>query len=377
MKYFTRDIEDRLISSLTPNKVILLVGPRRTGKTILLEHILDKLTEPYLLFNGEDYDIQQILKKRSVQNYRNILGDRRILIIDEAQKVPDIGNILKLMVDSIDGLKIIVTGSSAFDILNITGEPLTGRKITYMMYPLSEHEFNQFEDFVQMKENMKVRLVYGGYPELLHYPNDIDKKLHLKELVNSYLFKDILTLDEIRNSSKIFDLLRLLAFQVGSLVSYQELANSVGMSSITVEKYLDLLSKVFIIHKVSGYSNNLRKEITKQSKWYFWDNGIRNTLVANLNPVELRNDIGILWENFIISERIKYQSNNNMIVNNFFWRTYDKQEIDWIEERDGNLFAFEFKWSNKKVKIPGAWDKSYPNSSFTVINQDNYREFII
>lgn len=376
MKIIKRNTEDLLISRMKPNKVVLLVGPRRAGKTILLNNILSGFGDDCLFLNGEDFDTINILKKRSVQNYVNIIGSKKILIIDEAQKIPDIGNILKLMVDSIDGLKIIASGSSSFDMMNMAGEPLTGRKYNIYLFPLSENEFSQIENPIQKKENMKQRLVFGSYPELIHFQDNKDRMLHLKELVNSYLLKDILVLDGIRNSSKIFDLLRLLAFQVGSLVSYSELANSTGMSAGTVEKYMDLLTKVFILYKVEGYSRNLRKEISKTSKWYFLDNGIRNTLIANLNPLELRNDIGILWENYIVSERLKHQYSNDMLVNNFFWRTYDRQEIDWIEEREGNLFAYEFKWSPRKLKVPAAWQKAYPDSSFMQIMQDNYYDWV-
>jgi len=376
MKYFVRDIEKLLLKKLQPNKVILLIGPRRTGKTMLLNQIMDKLKEPYIFLNGEDFEVHELLKKRSIQNYRNLLGDNRILIIDEAQKIPDIGNILKLIVDSIPKLKVIVTGSSAFDIMNIAGEPLTGRKFTLKLFPFSENEMSKVENIIQKSDNIKFRLVYGNYPELIHIQSLDEKKEYLKEIVNSYLLKDILSLDGIRNSSKIYNLLRMIAYQVGSLVSYNEIGMQIGMSSITVEKYLDLLSKVFVLHKVEGYSRNLRKEINKNAKWYFLDNGIRNTLVSNLNPIELRNDVGVLWENYIISERLKYQSFKNMLVNNYFWRTYDKQEIDWVEERGGKLYAYEFKWSKNKSKIPAAWKKAYPDSQFKVITKDNYLEWI-
>ena len=377
MDYIKRDIDDQLMGFLRKNKVLLILGPRRVGKTMMLKKFQDSLDVPYIFVNGEDISMIDSLKTRTIQNYKNFMGDRKLLIIDEAQHIPDIGMILKLMVDSIDDIMILATGSSAFDILNKAGEPLTGRKIVKYLYPFSESEFALTEDQFQRKDNLQDRLVLGSYPELSNYSNRNDKIDYLRDLVNSYLLKDILILDGIRNSSKIFNLLRLVAFQVGSLVSYSELASSVGMSSQTVEKYLDLLSKVFILHNVQGFSSNLRKEITKNSKWYFLDNGIRNILAANMNPIGLRDDIGILWENYVISERIKYQLNNNWLGYNFFWRTYDKQEIDWIEQRDGGLYAYEFKWnSNKNVKIPGAWSKQYPDSSFNVINPSNYFDWV-
>lgn len=377
MNYLNRVIEDQILKSLVPNKVIVLIGPRRVGKTILIEQIIEKVEEPYLLLRGEDITVLELLKRRSVQNYVNLLQGKRLLIIDEAQKIPDIGNVLKLMIDHIKGLKIIVTGSSAFDINNYTGEPLTGRKITYNLFALSEQELDQVENLFEKKDNLHKRLIYGNYPELLQIQEDANKEEYLREIISSYLLKDILAFENIRNADKIFDLLRMIAFQIGGEVSMQELGNQLDMSKNTVDKYLDLLSKVYVVHKVNGFSKNLRKEVTKNSRWYFYDNGLRNAIIANLNPIGLRNDIGMLWENYIISERIKYQRYNKMLVNNYFWRTYDQQEIDWVEERGGKLYGYEFKWNTKKyVKTPGAWKKNYENAEFEVIHPDNYLEWI-
>ncbi len=368
-----RRIESQVLKNLTPNKVIVLLGPRRVGKTILIQQILQQVDEPYLLLNGEDVDVRQRLERRSKQNYLNILGKKKLLIIDEAQKIPEVGSILKLMVDEIEGIKILVTGSSAFDINKYTGEPLTGRKKTFNLFALSEEELEQVENPIEKTANLKQRLVYGNYPELLQLPDEEDKQEYLQELVNSYLLKDILAFENIRNSDKILKLLRLIAFQIGSEISYSELSRQLSMSKNTVERYLDLLSKVYVVHSVSAFSRNLRKEISKGRKWYFYDNGLRNILIGNMNPLELRNDIGELWENYIISERLKYQKYNRMLVYNYFWRTYDQQEIDWIEDRGGILHAYEFKWNpRKRAKEPAAWKKSYPDSIFEVINSDNY-----
>lgn len=374
----SRSIETKLIKSLVPNKVIILLGPRRIGKTVLLNRILQKIDEPSLFLNGEDITTHELLNRRSIQNYENLLGGKRLLVIDEAQNIDDIGRILKLMIDGIAGLKIIVTGSSAFDIANVTGEPLTGRKKTFYLYPISEKEYRVIEEPNQYKDNLEKRLIYGNYPELMHLQSKEDRVDYLNEILNSYLLKDILTLDKIRNSSKIFNLLRLIAFQVGSEVSYQELGRQLGMSKNTVERYLDLLSKVFVIHQLSGFSKNLRKEVTKSSKWYFYDNGLRNILIANMNPISLRNDMGQLWENYLISERLKQQTYDGKIVNSYFWRTYDGQEIDLVEETEGKLNGFEIKWgNNKKVKIPPLWKTTYDNATFQAINQENYYEWII
>lgn len=375
MKIVSRNIEDRIINKLKNNKVIVLLGARRVGKTVLLKQLISKISTDYVIFNGEDINVKELFKMQTIQNFRNLLGSKRLLIIDEAQNIENIGQKLKLMVDEIDDLNIIITGSSAFDISNKTGEPLTGRKYTFNLYPFSESEYNQIEDIIQKPDNLKHRLVFGNYPELIHLNDNKEKKEYLSEVVNSYLLKDILAFENIRNSSKVMNLLRLIAWQVGSEVSYNELGKKLGISKNTVEKYLDLLSKVFILYKVEGFSRNLRKEIVKSSKWYFFDNGIRNTIIANLQNLEFRNDIGILWENYILSERKKYQSNNGIIVNNYFWRTYNGQEIDWIEERDGNLFAYEVKWS-KLAKVPSAWKQAYPDSVFEVINKDNYINWI-
>ncbi len=281
------------------------------------------------------------------------------------------------MIDTIDGLRILATGSSAFDLEKLTGEPLTGRKYTFNLFALSEKELDQTESIIERDANLRSRLVYGNYPELIQISGLDRQKRYLDDLVNSYLLKDILEFNLIKNSDKILQLLRLIAYQIGAEVSHTELGRQLGMSKNTVDKYLDLLSKVFIIHPVSAWSRNLRKEIVKGKRWYFYDTGIRNALIGNIKALELRNDIGALWENYIIIERLKYQHYNNMIVYNYFWRTYDQQEIDWIEDRDGKLHAYEFKWSPKRVaKFPKIFEETYDNSEFQVINSENYREWL-
>ncbi|SHI47749.1 hypothetical protein SAMN05444280_102212 [Tangfeifania diversioriginum] len=373
-----RELQKNLERHIAPNKVIVIVGARRVGKTYLLNQLIKKLKEPYLFFNGEDFETHRLFEPQTAEYYRQILGNHKLLIIDEAQKVPQIGNKLKLIVDSISDIKIIVTGSSAFDLNNTTGEPLTGRKITYTLFPFSEKEFRQTEEnLTSRRDRLKQRLIFGNYPELIHLKDISQKQGYLKEIINSYLLKDILVFENIKNASKIINLLRLIAFQVGSQVSLQELGKQLSMSKNTVERYLDLLSKVFILFKMEGFSRNLRKEVTKSSKWYFYDNGIRNTIIANLNPLNLRNDSGMLWENYMIAERLKYQSQESVLVNNYFWRTYDQQEIDLIEERGGNLFAYEFKWLKRNAKIPVAWKKNYPEAEFQVISSDNYYEWLV
>ena len=295
-------------------------------------------------------------------------------MIDEAQKIPGIGQKLKLMIDGIPELSIIVSGSSAFDLEGKMGEPLTGRKHSFVMYTFSEKEILPYEDAVKRRSNLEQRLIYGNYPEATLLNGNAAKEEYLRELVSSYLMKDILQYEDIRKPAQIVNLLRLIAFQAGNEVSPSELAQQLSLARITVEKYLDLLSKVFIIYKLEGFSRNLRKEIVKNNKWYFVDNGIRNAIIANFSPVNLRNDTGQLWGNYIISERIKHQHYSGLTVNNYFWRTYDQQEIDFIEERGGQLYGYEMKWKKLKVKTPVAWVKNYPGAGFTVVTPDNYLE---
>lgn len=376
MSVIRRVIQDRITKRMQAGKVIIIAGARRTGKTVLLRQVMQSLNGPYLYLNGEDYTTSIKLQKRGVQEYRNLIGNNRYLLIDEAQKIENIGQILKLMVDEIEGLHILVTCSSAFDTFNKAGEPLTGRKMTFHLYPFAQCELSLYENPVETSALLANRLIYGSYPEVSTIADNQQKMEYLSELINSYLLKDILVLDSIKNSSKLHSILRLLSFQVGHEVSVNELAQNVGLNKLTVERYLDLLTKVFVIYRIEGYSRNLRKEISKSPRYYFWDNGIRNALAANFNPLELRNDTRLLWENYAISERLKYQHYHGIISNNYFWRTYDQQEIDWIEERDGGLFAYEMKYQYRRHKPPAAWVKSYPEAKFEVIDPDNYLAFI-
>ncbi|MGE5383991.1 MAG: ATP-binding protein [Omnitrophica WOR_2 bacterium] len=377
--YIERAIKVQFTNKLQPNKVLILLGARRTGKTFFLKKFLeDNISESYIFLNGEDLTVQASLSNRSIENYKLILGSVRLLVIDEAQKIPNIGLILKLMVDSIEGLKIIATGSSVFDISNKLGEPLTGRKYSLYLFPFAQMEMAKYENVIESRSRLEERLIYGMYPELIHIQGTSEKQDYLRELVNSYLLRDILEFEGVRNSEKMFALLRLIAFQIGKEVSLDELGRQLALSRNTVEKYLDLLSKVFIIHKLSGFSRNLRSEITKTSRWYFFDNGIRNTLINNFNPIVSRNDVGELWENWILAERLKFQHYTGQIANNYFWRTYEQNEIDWIEEKGGELSAYEIKWNpDKAIKAPAAWTKAYPTSTFSVIKTDNYLPWIM
>ena len=375
---FDRIAKAQVLDYLRPGKVVVILGPRRVGKTFLIQQILAETDEPHVLLNGENVATRELFTRRSTVALSKMLRGTKFLVIDEAQKIPDIGNALKLMIDTIEGLKILITGSSAFDVENYTGEPLTGRKMTFKMFSIAEQELAPMLDPIEQVDQLHNSLIFGNYPELLQLTTERARFLYLRELLNSYLLKDILTFESIKNSDKIIDLLRLVAFQVGSEVSLSELANALRISRNTVEKYLDLLTKVFIITRVGGFSRNLRKEVTKSSRYYFLDNGIRNILIGNLDGVHQRNDMGILWENYMVSERIKYQQYNYILVYNYFWRTYDQQEIDWVEDRSGRLHGYEFKWNpRKQVRPPAAWTKAYPDASFEVISPTNYTKWLL
>ena len=366
----------QLENEFTKQKVSLLLGARRVGKTSILQSLYQKMDTKCLWLNGEDADVQLLLEERSIANYKRLLEGYTLLIIDEAQFVPDMGRKAKLMIDEIKPLHIILTGSSAFDIAEM-GEPLVGRTITHYLYPVSQGELMKQENALQTKQNLEDRLLYGSYPEVVTTTSSQEKKRYLTDLVNTYLLKDILVFENIKNPQKLKDLLQLLAYQVGNEVSLEELGKQLGLSKNTVERYLDLLSKVFVIYKRSGYSKNLRKEIVKSHRWYFFDNGIRNAIINNYSPIAVRQDIGQLWENYVLSERMKHNEYTNNNVNSFFWRTYDQQEIDVIEEKNGSINAFEIKWKQDKIKTPVAFKKAYPDAEFALINQNNYLDWIV
>lgn len=364
----------RLVSR---GKVIIIYGPRRCGKTTLINKFLEKIDKKYLLVNGEDITVQKYLSSQSIVELKSFVGRNELLVVDEAQKIKGIGLNLKLIVDNIEGVQIIVTGSSSFDLARHIGEPLTGRKYTLKLLPLAQLEIMHIEQRFETEANLESRLIYGSYPEIVISNDNRERERYLKEIINSYLYKDILELEGLRHSDKIVRILQLLAFQIGQEVSFSEIGAQLGVSKNTVEKYLELLEKTFVIFKHTGFSRNLRKEISKSPRYYFYDNGIRNALINNFNLLEMRDDIGLLWENYIIVERIKKQEYAEISSNNYFWRTYDQKEIDFIEEREGILYGYEIKWKAKKSKIPKEWIGSYKNAKYEVINKENYLEFII
>jgi hypothetical protein len=367
---------DNLRQIISPGKVAVLYGARRTGKTTLVQEFLKGVKEPSLSVSGEDIAVHDFLASQSVEKLRAFVGANRLLVIDEAQRIRDIGLNLKLIVDHIEGIRVIATGSSSFDLARQIGEPLTGRKYTLRLYPLAQLEIGGTENPAQTAANLESRLIYGSYPEIVLTADNRRREQYLKEIVVSYLYKDILELDGVRHSAKIGRLLQLIAFQIGKEVSCAELATHLGMSKNTVERYLDLLEKAFVVFRLSGFSRNLRKEITKNSRYYFLDVGVRNALINNFNPLQLRNDAGLLWENYLVMERLKKQEYLGINANNYFWRTYTKQEIDFVEERSGSLYGFEMKWGKGRNRPPREWAAAYPGASWQIIDRENYLEFI-
>jgi len=372
-----RYIKNNIVKKLQPNKVVVLYGPRQVGKTTLVKEILENVKGKYLFLNGENKSVQKWMSSQEVDIFRQYLGDNKLLVIDEAQKIPNIGLNLKLIVDHFDGIKVLATGSSSFELANQVGEPLVGRKWQFTLYPISQLELRNYENRDETDNKLESKLIYGSYPDVVKADSFSQKRDILNEIVDSYLYRDLLEFNEIKKSQKIIDILKNIAFQIGGEVSLQELGNAVSLNMRTVEKYLDLLEKTFVVKRVYGFSRNLRKEITKMSKFYFFDNGVRNAIIQNFNSLDLRNDIGQLWENYLFMERLKRNEYKKIRSNIYFWRTYDKREIDLIEEREGKLFGFEFKYSeNKKVKVPKGWLETYKEAEFEAINKSNYLDFI-
>jgi hypothetical protein len=362
---------------LTAGKVLVIYGARRVGKTTLLKKFLENaLPQKVLFVNGDDIVVREHLESQSIEKLKDFVGLHRLLIIDEAQYIKQVGLNLKLIVDHIPDIKIIATGSSSFDLARDVGEPLTGRKFVLKLYPLAQSEISDIEKVHQTRANLENRLIYGSYPEVLTLRDNRIREEYLRELISSYLFKDILSLEGIRYSDKLVRLLQLLAFQIGQEVSLAELGQQLGMSKNTVERYLDLLEKVFVIFRLGGFSRNLRKEITKNQRYYFLDVGVRNAVVGMFNPLKLRNDVGQIWENYIIAERIKLHEYKRQPKSMFFWRTYDRKEIDLVEEESGKLCGYEIKYRKSRIRPPKAWKAAYPDATFEIIHQENYFKYI-
>lgn len=371
-----REIKNQIKKELEVKKrAVIIYGPRQSGKTTLIKMITSKLKNKPLFFNGDDLYAQEIFSRHELENLKRIVGDNKLLIIDEAQRIENIGLSLKLLIDNLK-MTILISGSSSFDLSNRINEPLTGRTKTFFLYPFSYQELEKKYRQTKPKTILEEMLRFGMYPKVHTLGNNQEKENYLYELLNNYLYKDILIFEQIRKPKKVIDLLTLLALQIGKEVSIDELTQNLALTRKAVEGYLDLLEKMFVIINLKGFSRNLRKEISKTSKYYFIDLGLRNALLRNFNSLHLRQDKGELFENWFIVERIKSASNSNKPANFYFWRTYDQQEIDLIEERGGRLLAFECKWSKIKHKAPPDWLKTYKNSKFKMINADNFGQYL-
>lgn len=372
----TRQIENNIQSLLGGNKAIIIMGARQVGKSTLLKQMLGNRRD-VLWMNGDEPDIQNLFKDMTSTRIKAIMGSNKLLVVDEAQRIPDIGLRLKLITDQVPGVQVIATGSSSFELANKVNESLTGRKREFQMYPLSFGEMVAHTTFLDESRMIPHRMVYGYYPEVVTNPGD--ERETLKELTDSYLYKDILNLESIKKPDKLTRLIKALALQIGSQVSYNEIGNLIGLDSKTVEKYIDILEKSFIIFRLGSYSRNLRNELKSSKKIYFWDLGIRNAVIGNLSQVENRTDVGELWENFVIVERLKKNAYSRNFAQSYFWRTRQQHEIDYIEEENGHLCSLEFKWNERKanVKCPESFNRAYPDATFKVITPKNIEEFIM
>lgn len=360
-----------------PNKVLIVYGPRRVGKTTLLNEYLKKSGLKYKLDSGDNIKIAETLSSQNFDLLKEYASGYELIAIDEAQKIPNIGMGLKILVDQVPGLKIIATGSSSFELSGQVGEPLTGRKNTLTLFPISQMELGNLNNDFELKEKLAERLIFGSYPEVVTVGTKEERTAKLEELAHSYLLKDILEMERVKGSKVLLDLLRLIAFQVGNEVSLTEVGSQIGLDSKTVARYLDLLEKSFVLYNLRGFSKNLRKEITKKSKYYFYDNGTRNAIISNFNDLASRDDVGALWENFMVIERLKRNSYGKVYANHYFWRTWEGQEVDFVEEREGRLFGYEFKWSEKsRNNNENAWLKSYKEASFEVVDPKTFLDFV-
>lgn len=362
---------------LKPARVLIIYGARRVGKTTLLQSYITKSQLKCKFDSGDNINLSHIFDSQDFTSIFNYVEGYEMLVIDEAQQIKNIGMGLKILVDHKPQLKIIVSGSASFELSQKLGEPLTGRKTVITLYPISQIELNSRMNKHELMQQLNNFLIYGSYPEVIMANTANNKRKILTELTNSYLLKDILMFDKVKNSKTILNLLKLLAFQVGNLLSFNELAVQLKINVRTVERYIDLLEKTFVIYRLTGLSGNLRNEITSKSKYYFYDNGIRNSIIMNFNELNLRNDIGMLWENFVIIEFLKKNSFMNPFINRYFWKDYAQHEIDYVEEHNGEFVAFECKWAEKKYKFPVDFLEKYKPTDTHIITNKNYLNFIL
>lgn len=371
-RYLRKSISDELVKG---QKLVVLYGARQTGKTSLLSSITDELPYKSVRVNADQARYQEVFSGQDLRKMQDLVEGYELLFIDEGQKIPDLGIHLKILHDELPSLRIVVTGSSSFDLATKTGEPMTGRKRVFTLFPLSQEEMGSMHNSFELKQLLDDFLVYGSYPEVLTQTNRNDRFEVLREIGESYLMKDIIEIGQIRHIQKAYQLLKLLAFQVGSEVSIHELSQSLKLNHETVESYIGLFEKSFVLFRLGGFSRNLRNEIKKSSKIYFWDTGIRNYLIGNVNRLDQRNDSGALFENFLIAERQKWLNNHRSLANSYFWRLYTGAEIDYVEEDQGALTGYEIKWRKERIRVPKSWTETY-KADVQLLNYENYLEFI-
>lgn len=371
-RYLRKSISDELVKG---QKLVVLYGARQTGKTSLLSSITDELPYKSVRVNADQARYQEVFSGQDLRKMQDLVEGYELLFIDEGQKIPDLGIHLKILHDELPSLRIVVTGSSSFDLATKTGEPMTGRKRVFTLFPLSQEEMGSMHNSFELKQLLDDFLVYGSYPEVLTQTNRNDRFEVLREIGESYLMKDIIEIGQIRHIQKAYQLLKLLAFQVGSEVSIHELSQSLKLNHETVESYIGLFEKSFVLFRLGGFSRNLRNEIKKSSKIYFWDTGIRNYLIGNVNRLDQRNDSGALFENFLIAERQKWLNNHRSLANSYFWRLYTGAEIDYVEEDQGALTGYEIKWRKERIRVPKSWTETY-KADVQLLNYENYLDFI-
>lgn len=370
-----RKLHNTIINHFFRGKIITIMGPRQSGKTTFTRQLIKDFRDEMVWLNADESDVRVLFNNQTVALLKQIVGKNRVIVIDEAQRISNIGLVLKLFADNFENIQVIATGSSSFDLSNKVNEPLTGRKFEYKLLPFSYQELVENSDWLTQEKFLEQRLIFGSYPEIVTSPGEEKELLSL--LSDSYLYRDLFTITEIKKADGLENLLKALAFQIGSEVNTNELSRLTGISGETVDRYIKLLEDAFIVFRLPSLNRNLRNEIKKNKKIYFYDNGIRNSIIKNFNPIALRDDIGKLWENYLVSERVKFNFYNNKVVNSYFWRTHTQQEIDYIEEYNGILHAYEFKWNPKKrVKFPALFIENYKNSYTEVINKENYSSWI-
>lgn len=370
-----RSIQPQIEEWLFRNKAIIIYGARQVGKTTLAKKILEKYDQQDGYYNCEILSVRNSLSTTEPELLKRYFGDKKLIVFDEAQFVPDIGRVLKVLIDTFPETQIIATGSSSFDLANKTSEALTGRALQFVLYPFSYSELAQIYDPIQIEVQLENLLKYGSYPEIVR-ASERDAQLLLDDLSSKYLYKDILEFENLKRSDIIFKLLQLLSLQIGQEVSLNEIANTLQTNRKTVERYIDLLEKSFVIFRLSSFSRNLRKEISKGFKIYFYDVGIRNSIIQQFQPISSRNDKGALWENFLLVERMKTLQTSRINPNRYFWRTHDQQEIDYVEEYNGKLVGYELKWNGRKAKIPRLFSTTYPNSETHIVDRNNFHNFL-